>query len=217
MLEDRLDRLGEFLEQRREVSHELFRTATPSTVLTTPSDREIRIERIFDAPRELVWRAFTEPELVAQWWGRGNKLVIERHGGRTRRPLAFRRALPRRSARVRGPLPRGDAARADRADLRVGRHAGPRGGRHDDASRTSATAAPRSSPHRCSTPPKSGTACSARACRPASTELRRTRPAARGACGQCPITRGQIRSLIEEWAERWNCPSSIWALVRGRS
>jgi uncharacterized protein YndB with AHSA1/START domain len=46
--------------------------------VTTPSDREIRIEREFDAPRELVWRAFTEPELVAQWWGRGNPLVIER-------------------------------------------------------------------------------------------------------------------------------------------
>jgi len=46
--------------------------------LTTPSDREIVIERVFDAPRELVWRAFTDPELVARWWGRGNKLVIER-------------------------------------------------------------------------------------------------------------------------------------------
>lgn len=46
--------------------------------VTTPSDREIRIERIFNAPRERVWRAMTERELVAQWWGRGNKLVIER-------------------------------------------------------------------------------------------------------------------------------------------
>lgn len=50
----------------------------PASVLTTPSDREVHIERVFDAPRDLVWRAFTEPELVAQWWGRGNKLVIER-------------------------------------------------------------------------------------------------------------------------------------------
>jgi uncharacterized protein YndB with AHSA1/START domain len=47
-------------------------------MITTPSDREVRIERIFDAPRDLVWRAFTDPALVAQWWGRGNKLVIER-------------------------------------------------------------------------------------------------------------------------------------------
>jgi uncharacterized protein YndB with AHSA1/START domain len=46
--------------------------------VTTPAEREIRIERIFDAPRERVWRAFTEPQLVAQWWGRGNKLVIEK-------------------------------------------------------------------------------------------------------------------------------------------
>jgi uncharacterized protein YndB with AHSA1/START domain len=38
----------------------------------------VHIERVFDAPRELVWRAFTEPELVAQWWGRGNRLDIER-------------------------------------------------------------------------------------------------------------------------------------------
>ena len=54
--------------------------ANPSIAakVTTPTDREIRIERTFDAPRELVWRAMTDPELVAQWWGRGNKLVIER-------------------------------------------------------------------------------------------------------------------------------------------
>ena len=53
---------------------------TPANTLQTtfPTDREIRIERIFDAPRERVWRAFTDPDLVAQWWGRGNRLVIER-------------------------------------------------------------------------------------------------------------------------------------------
>ena len=46
--------------------------------VTTPSDREIHIERTFAAPRERVWKAMTDPKLVAQWWGRGNKLVIER-------------------------------------------------------------------------------------------------------------------------------------------
>jgi uncharacterized protein YndB with AHSA1/START domain len=46
--------------------------------VTTPGDREIRIERVFDAPRDKVWRAMTDPKLLAQWWGRGNKLVIEK-------------------------------------------------------------------------------------------------------------------------------------------
>jgi uncharacterized protein YndB with AHSA1/START domain len=35
----------------------------------TGSDREIVISRVFDAPRELVWEAWTNPEHVAQWWG----------------------------------------------------------------------------------------------------------------------------------------------------
>ncbi|HEY6078639.1 MAG TPA: SRPBCC family protein [Polyangiaceae bacterium] len=47
-------------------------------LLSTPSDRQIRVERIFNAPRERVWQALTNPQLVAQWWGRGNQLVIER-------------------------------------------------------------------------------------------------------------------------------------------
>jgi uncharacterized protein YndB with AHSA1/START domain len=49
-----------------------------TATITTPTDREIRIERIFNAPRDRVWRALTDPALVAQWWGRGKKLVIER-------------------------------------------------------------------------------------------------------------------------------------------
>ncbi len=32
-------------------------------------DREIVITREFDAPRELVWEAWTQPQHVAQWWG----------------------------------------------------------------------------------------------------------------------------------------------------
>jgi uncharacterized protein YndB with AHSA1/START domain len=46
--------------------------------ITTPSDREIRIERTFDAPRDQVWRAFTDPQLLAKWWGRGNDLEVQR-------------------------------------------------------------------------------------------------------------------------------------------
>jgi uncharacterized protein YndB with AHSA1/START domain len=51
---------------------------TTKAKITTPGDRDIRIERIFNAPRERVWQAMTDPKLVAQWWGRGNKLVIEK-------------------------------------------------------------------------------------------------------------------------------------------
>lgn len=51
---------------------------TKGATITTPTDREIRIERIFDADRERVWKAMTDPALVAQWWGRGNQLTIER-------------------------------------------------------------------------------------------------------------------------------------------
>jgi uncharacterized protein YndB with AHSA1/START domain len=38
-------------------------------IVTLPSDTEIKQERMFDAPRELVFRAYTDPEMLAQWWG----------------------------------------------------------------------------------------------------------------------------------------------------
>lgn len=37
--------------------------------LTLPTDTQIVMERLFDAPRELVFRAYTDPELIPQWWG----------------------------------------------------------------------------------------------------------------------------------------------------
>jgi uncharacterized protein YndB with AHSA1/START domain len=36
--------------------------------ITTPSDHEIVITRVFDAPRTLVFEAWTKAEHVAQWW-----------------------------------------------------------------------------------------------------------------------------------------------------
>ena len=38
--------------------------------VTTPSDVEIRMTRLFNAPRQLVFDAMTKPEHVTQWWGR---------------------------------------------------------------------------------------------------------------------------------------------------
>jgi uncharacterized protein YndB with AHSA1/START domain len=47
--------------------------------VTLPADDQILIVREFDAPRELVFRAWTEPDLVRQWWhaGRGEMTVCE--------------------------------------------------------------------------------------------------------------------------------------------
>jgi uncharacterized protein YndB with AHSA1/START domain len=38
--------------------------------LTIPSDREIRMTRLFDAPPRLVFEAMSKPEHVTKWWGR---------------------------------------------------------------------------------------------------------------------------------------------------
>jgi uncharacterized protein YndB with AHSA1/START domain len=58
-------------------------------VVTTPSEREIRIERSFDAPRDLVFATYTNPELIPEWWGpRGTTTIVDemdpRTGGRWR-------------------------------------------------------------------------------------------------------------------------------------
>jgi uncharacterized protein YndB with AHSA1/START domain len=37
--------------------------------VTTPSDQEIRMTRLFDAPRHLVFEAMTKPQHVKRWWG----------------------------------------------------------------------------------------------------------------------------------------------------
>ena len=37
--------------------------------VSTPSDREIRLTRLFNAPRQLVFEAMTRPEHVRRWWG----------------------------------------------------------------------------------------------------------------------------------------------------
>lgn len=39
--------------------------------VTLPSDREILMTRTFDAPRELVFKAMTDPKAIPRWWGPG--------------------------------------------------------------------------------------------------------------------------------------------------
>jgi uncharacterized protein YndB with AHSA1/START domain len=47
--------------------------------VTTPSEREIRIERVFNAPRDRVFAVFTDPELIPEWWGpRGTTTIVDR-------------------------------------------------------------------------------------------------------------------------------------------
>jgi uncharacterized protein YndB with AHSA1/START domain len=64
-------------------------TSSGAAVVTLPSDTQILITREFDAPKDLVYRACTEPELIAKWWSgqRGKVTSVEvdlRPGGRWR-------------------------------------------------------------------------------------------------------------------------------------
>jgi len=64
-------------------------TSSSKARVTTPSDTEILIEREFDAPKHLVYKAYTTPELVRRWWPgeRGDMETCEidlRVGGRWR-------------------------------------------------------------------------------------------------------------------------------------
>ena len=56
------------------------------TTVTTPSELEIRVERVFDAPREHVFSVWTDPRLIPEWWG--EQTIVEemdvRPGGRWR-------------------------------------------------------------------------------------------------------------------------------------
>ncbi|MBV8942750.1 MAG: SRPBCC family protein [Solirubrobacterales bacterium] len=64
-------------------------TSDSRAKLTLPSDEQILIERDFEAPKHLVYQAYTTPELVERWWhaNRGEVTLVEidlRIGGRWR-------------------------------------------------------------------------------------------------------------------------------------
>ena len=67
----------------------LAKASNRKAVVTLPSNTEILITREFDAPRHLVYQAWTTPELIKRWWhaNRGHVSVAEvdlRVGGRWR-------------------------------------------------------------------------------------------------------------------------------------
>jgi uncharacterized protein YndB with AHSA1/START domain len=64
-------------------------TNSNRATVSLPTDEQILIEREFDAPRHLVYKAYTTPELVKRWWhaNRGEVTLVEidlRVGGRWR-------------------------------------------------------------------------------------------------------------------------------------
>src|SRR5438270_3653228 len=70
-------------------SKEMAVTSSNRAKVTLPTDEQIRIEREFDAPKHLVYQAFTTPELVERWWhaNRGDVTSVEidlRVGGKWR-------------------------------------------------------------------------------------------------------------------------------------
>lgn len=64
-------------------------TSSGPAKVTTPTDEQILVTREFDAPKHLVYKAWTTPELVRRWWAgrRGEVTLIEmdlRVGGKWR-------------------------------------------------------------------------------------------------------------------------------------
>jgi uncharacterized protein YndB with AHSA1/START domain len=67
-------------------------TSSGTATVSLPTDEQILITREFDAPRRLVFKAFTAPELIRRWWHakRGEVTVCEsdlRVGGKWRRVM----------------------------------------------------------------------------------------------------------------------------------
>jgi uncharacterized protein YndB with AHSA1/START domain len=54
-------------------------TSSGTALVTLPAETQILITREFDAPKHLVYRAYTEPDLIARWWSgeRGEVTSVE--------------------------------------------------------------------------------------------------------------------------------------------
>lgn len=53
-------------------------SASAKATVTMPSEREFRVERVFDAPRTLVFAAYTDPDVISEWWGpHGTTTIVD--------------------------------------------------------------------------------------------------------------------------------------------
>ncbi len=176
MLEARLDRLGEFLgDGRKDHRHERSREGpSPNRRRASPPPATARSASSASSTRRATGcgRRSPTPTLVAQWWGRGNKLVIERmevvRGGHWRFVEHGPEGVHGFEGRYREVTPMKRVVQTFEWDGMPGyvvietvtlEDAGP--------------AAPGSSTSGCSTPPRSATACCSRAWRAGSTRATR--------------------------------------------
>ena len=67
-LRDVQDRTGAHEMETTMTATRIDRGSTPTTAIYSEGG-DLVFERTFDAPRELVWKAFTDPDLVPRWWG----------------------------------------------------------------------------------------------------------------------------------------------------
>ena len=89
---ERFERLDVVLEDlKRKEQGDGSVTSSGTATVTLPTDEQILITREFDAPRHLVYKAWTTPELVKRWWSaqrgevtsRRDRPAGRRHAGAT--------------------------------------------------------------------------------------------------------------------------------------
>ena len=130
--EDSLDRLDDYLREIQRTDepgdattrrHDDTTTSQGAGAMTVQqqlgNDRttvyvdglEVVFERVFDAPRDLVWNVMTDPERIPRWWGpHGYTTIVVEMDVRARGTLALRGPHDRRRGRrVQGRVPRGRA------------------------------------------------------------------------------------------------------------
>ena len=113
----RLNRLDTYLQELKARRRDMAVSSVANSdtfQVTTPSEREIRMTRLFDAPRHLVFEAMSKPEHIRQWWGRlgeGYSVPVCEVDLRAGRGVALRQPAPEGRGRVPRRVSRDRTAR----------------------------------------------------------------------------------------------------------